>query len=91
LLIHSYFLNITFSVKQGTSTSPYFPVFAGVGRGSDLSPDLFNIYTSDFPTTANSIIATYADDTAILTSDTDLETASSALQNHQNHLDLISI
>lgn len=88
LLIRSYLLNRTFSVRQGTSTSPHFPVFAGVPQGSDLSPDLFNIYTSDFPTTNNTTIATYADDTAILTSDTDPEIASSALQNHLN---LISI
>lgn len=88
LLIRSYLQNRTFSVRQGTSTSLYFSIFAGVPQGSDLSPDLFNIYTSDFPTTNNTTIATYADDTAILTSDTDPEIASSALQNH---LDLISI
>lgn len=88
LLIRSYLQNRTFSVRQGTSTSLYFPVFAGVPQGCDLSPDLFNIYTSDFPTTNNTTIATYADDTAILTSDTDPKIASSALQNH---LDLISI
>lgn len=45
------------------------------------------MYTSDFPTTANTIIATYADDTAILISDTHPKIADSA----QNHLDLISI
>ena len=87
LLIRSYLLNRTFSVRQGTSTSPYFPILAGVPQGSDLSPDLFNIFTSDFPTTVNTTIATYADDTAILTSDTDPDIASSSLQNH---LDLIS-
>jgi hypothetical protein len=51
LLIRSYLLNRTFSIRQGTSTSPYFSILAGVPQGSDLSSDLFNIYTSDFPIT----------------------------------------
>ena len=42
LLICSYLLNRTFSVRQGTSISPYFPVFVRVPQGSDLSSDLFN-------------------------------------------------
>jgi hypothetical protein len=87
LLIRSYLLNRTFSVRQGTSTSPSFSIFAGVLQGNDLSSDLFNLYTSDFPITANTIIATYTDDTAIFTSDIDPDIASSSFQNH---LDLIS-
>jgi hypothetical protein len=41
-------------------------IHAGVPQGSDLSPDLYNILTADIPSTDNILIATYADDTAIL-------------------------
>ncbi|KAL4136280.1 hypothetical protein QTP88_007828 [Uroleucon formosanum] len=87
LLIRSYLCNRSFAVRQGNSFSSYFSIQAGVPQGSDLAPDLFNIYTSDIPKVANTTIATYADDTAILASNTDLTLASSALQNH---LDLIN-
>uniref|UniRef100_A0A2S2QCP3 Putative RNA-directed DNA polymerase n=1 Tax=Sipha flava TaxID=143950 RepID=A0A2S2QCP3_9HEMI len=49
LIILSYLCDRTFAVRQGDSTSSYFPISAGVPQGSDLSPDLFNIYTSDIP------------------------------------------
>ncbi|KAL4149790.1 hypothetical protein QTP88_003654 [Uroleucon formosanum] len=87
LLIRSYLCNRSFAVRQGNLFSSYFSIQAGVPQGSDLAPDLFNIYTSDIPKVANTTIATYADDTAILASNTDLTLASSALQNH---LDLIN-
>jgi len=66
LIIRSYLCDRSFAVRQG----------------SDLSPDLFNIYTSDIPKTANTIIATYVDDTAILASNSDPVQASTHLQNH---------
>jgi len=72
LIIQSYIYDRTFAVRQGDSISSYFSISAGVPQGSDLSPDLFNIYTSDIPKTANTTIATYADDTAILSSNSDL-------------------
>lgn len=50
-----------------------------------LAPDLFNLYTSDIPKTANSSISIYTDDTAMLASDTD------PILAFQTHLDLINI
>ncbi|KAL4156145.1 hypothetical protein QTP88_000180 [Uroleucon formosanum] len=87
LLVRSYLCNRSFAVRQGNSFSSYFSIQARVPQGSDLAPDLFNIYTSDIPKVANTTIATYTDDTAILASNTDLTLASSALQNL---LDLIN-
>lgn len=86
LLIRSYLENRTFKVRQGNYFSSIFPIRAGVPQGSDLSPDLFNIFSSDIPQTNDTIIATYADDTAILSFDRNPIVAFNALQNH---LDLI--
>ncbi|KAL4121449.1 hypothetical protein QTP88_013963 [Uroleucon formosanum] len=84
LIIQSYLCDRTFAVRQGDSISFYFSISAGVPQGSDLSPDLFNIYTSDISKTANTTIATYADDTAILSSNSDPILSSNYLQNHLN-------
>jgi len=66
LLIRSYLENRTFKVHQDNSFFSIFPILAGVPQGSDLSPDLYNIFSSDIPQTNDTIIATYADDTVIL-------------------------
>jgi len=68
------------------SHSSHFCIKAGVPQGSDLSPDLFNIYTADIPVTTNATMETYADDTAILCTRNDLDETSNLLQIH---LDLI--
>lgn len=49
---------------------------------SPHSPDLFNVFTFDFPITVDTTIATYANDTAVLTSEIDPDIASFALQNN---------
>jgi hypothetical protein len=36
---------------------------------------LYLLYTSDIPTTEDTLLATFADDTAVLTKDTDFEEA----------------
>lgn len=82
LIICSYLSNKSFAVRQGNSISSYYPKQARVPQGSYLALDLFNIYTSDIPKVANTITATYADQTAILSSDKDPILASSALQTH---------
>ena len=47
---------------------------------------LFNIYTADIPQCDNTLIATYADDTAIMASDSDPKQASQSLQDHLNKI-----
>jgi hypothetical protein len=51
-----------------------------------LGPLLYLIYTADLPTTSNTTIATFADDTALLATDSDPARASQLLQHH---LDLL--
>uniref|UniRef100_A0A2S2Q5T5 RNA-directed DNA polymerase from mobile element jockey n=1 Tax=Sipha flava TaxID=143950 RepID=A0A2S2Q5T5_9HEMI len=53
-------------------------------QGSDLSPDLFNIYTADMPNSTNTTMASYADDTLILSPGNDTAQSSIFLQNHLN-------
>lgn len=86
LIIRSYLENRTYITRYGNAVSSYYPIKAGVPQGSDLSPDLFNVYTADIPKTPNTIMATYADDTAILSPGNDpVET----VHFLQTHLDLI--
>lgn len=49
---------------NGTS-SPTFEIPAGVPQGSLLSPHLFNVFINDIPTTKDTKLAIYADDTAL--------------------------
>lgn len=53
------------------------PIIAGV-----LSPIFYIIYTANIPTSSITLLATFADDTAILASDKDPTAAVNALQPH---------
>lgn len=64
-----------------------YPINAGIPQGSVLGPVLYTIYTADLPTSENVMVATYADDTAILSSSNSSTEASYHLQNHLNKLD----
>jgi hypothetical protein len=58
------------------------PIKSGVPQCSVLGPFLYLIYTADIPQTNDTLIATFADDTAILTSDHDPRSAPEKLQKH---------
>ncbi|GJQ70198.1 hypothetical protein Trydic_g22658 [Trypoxylus dichotomus] len=64
-LIHSFLLPRTFQVKLEGRRSTTRTASAGVPQESAISPLLFNIYTSDIPTTAHVNLAMYADDVCI--------------------------
>jgi hypothetical protein len=82
LLLKSYLENHTFKVRYNLQHSKQFLIAAGVPQGSDIAPFLYIIYTSDLPTSEKTIIGTYADDTALLSTATDHITASLQLQLH---------
>ncbi|GFX28886.1 RNA-directed DNA polymerase from mobile element jockey [Trichonephila clavipes] len=65
-IIHSYLDNRAFNVKLNNVLSSQRPILASTPQGSILSPALYNIYTSDFPTDNNITVCLFADDAAIL-------------------------
>jgi hypothetical protein len=73
-------------VKFNNTYSDYKIAKSGVKQGSVLGPSLYLIYTTDLPTTDNTTIATFADDTALLAIDSDPALVSQKLQQH---LDLL--
>lgn len=87
LILKSYLQNRSFVVRQGYDISSTHSIYAGVPQGSDLSPDLYNVFTADIPQFSNTLLATYADDTAILSSSSNPNLASAALQDHANKID----
>lgn len=86
LILKSYLHHRFFQVKQSNSLSNYHPISSGVPQGSVLGPFLYLIYTADVPVTEETTMATFADDTAILSIHKDPITASKNLQNHLNIL-----
>jgi hypothetical protein len=82
LLIKSYLQNGHFLVKVANEYSDLTPVNAGVPQGSVLGPLLYVLYTADLPTSDGKLTATFADDTAILTTDSDPTVASQLLKTN---------
>jgi hypothetical protein len=81
-ILKNYLDERKFFVKQNSETSDLYLIKAGVPQGSVLGPVLYTIFTSDLPTSTDVTIATFADDTAILSSHVNPNTASRELQDH---------
>uniref|UniRef100_A0A2S2N814 Putative RNA-directed DNA polymerase n=1 Tax=Schizaphis graminum TaxID=13262 RepID=A0A2S2N814_SCHGA len=86
LIINSFLSNRTFQVRCDDVLSETHSAKAGVPQGSILAPTLYNIYTSDIPQSHLTSLATFADDTCIISSDPDIITSTENLQSHLNDL-----
>ena len=85
-LIYSHMTQRQFEVKYQGILSQSFTIKAGVPQGYVLAPTLYNIFTSDIRTARNASIAQLADDTAIYTSDEDINRTTETIQRHVNRL-----
>ena len=79
-MLKSYLTNRQFMVKYADAITTTFPIEAGIPQDSVLGPLLFSIYTADLPISTGIIIATFADDTALLASHANPTIALSTLQ-----------
>ena len=86
-LLKSYLSDRTFQVRYQEECTTLHAIQSGVPQGSILGPILYLLYTADLPETANTMTATYADDTAILASHENSNTASQHLQHHLHQLE----
>lgn len=82
----SYLMDRHFTVRQGGALSRLFTSTAGVPQGSVLGPTLFSVSVNDIPVQGDTLVATYADDIAIIATSRDPNVASGMMQSH---LDLI--
>lgn len=85
-IIQSFLSHRFFAVRENNTLSSVYPIRAGVPQGSILSPVLYNIYTSDMPCTPDTLTATFADDTALLSRSPLSHHASANLQFHLTEL-----
>lgn len=83
-LIKSFLQHRTFRIRLKQYLSISKSIHAGVPQGAVLSPTLFNLFLYDFPTTPNTSLALFADDSALYSTNKNLHTAISLLQNHLN-------
>lgn len=86
LLLQSYLSDRLFYVKHNNDYSNIRSISAGVPQGSVLGPILYTIFTADLPTSEKVLVATYADDTAIMAASTIPSQASNIIQDQLNKL-----
>jgi hypothetical protein len=86
LLLKSYLSDRKFQVRVGNEKSELQPIKAGVPQGSVVGPTLYVLYISDLPTSTNTTLGTFADDTVILSVNEDSRRVASDLQCHLNTL-----
>ncbi|GFX41408.1 RNA-directed DNA polymerase from mobile element jockey [Trichonephila clavipes] len=81
-IINSFLNNRAFRVKIDHFISQNGSLKSGCPQGSLLSPILFNIYTSDFPTHPEASIHLFADNAAILVTEKTESEVRSGLQSY---------
>jgi len=81
-ILKSYLSDRYFTVSLNNKTSPLLPMLSGVPQGSILVPLLYTLYTADLPQSYKTILSTFADDTAIFTTNPDPTQTSANLQEH---------
>lgn len=86
LTLKSYLTERSFYVKVNEEITDIRYIKAGVPQGSVLGPILYTIFTSDIPETENVLMATYADDTAILASSQSPIDATNLIQIELNEI-----
>lgn len=80
-ILKSYLQDRHFLVMRNEARTGLYKIHYRVPQGSVLGPVLYSLFTANLPTTNGVMIATYADDTAILATHSDSTTASKQLQN----------
>jgi hypothetical protein len=70
-----------------TKPLPRFPEHSGVPQGSILGPLPCTLYTSKLPTTRETILSTFADNTAITATHSDPTAAPLDLQDHLHNIE----
>lgn len=81
-VLSSYLCNRKFSVKCKSALSSIQSISAGVPQGSVLGSTLYQLFTADIPYTNEVMMATFVDDTAILATHKNPNTASRILQEN---------
>jgi hypothetical protein len=81
-LLKSYLNERQLETKINGEASSLFRIHSGITQGSILGPLLYVLYTSDVPTSRETILGTFADDTAIFATHEDPTIASLNLQEH---------
>jgi hypothetical protein len=81
-ILESYLSDRQSRTRVKDEVSALFPIKSGVPQGSVLGPLLYILFTSDLTQAPNVTVGTFADDTAILTSHTNVKRVSSTLQEY---------
>jgi hypothetical protein len=74
-------------VRYQAEYTTLYDIHSGVPQGGILGPILYSIFTATIPETEQTLIATHADDTAILASHPNPITAPAHLQHHRNQFE----